>query len=252
MMGTVGNRGLGVGGTFQVPVGATVVNKFGRSSSIDAIDPEVDVWLGNSLYPFPAAPVALEILSDDAADDKDTGTGARSVELEGLDENWLLKIVTVELEGLTPVNLPGLWIRPPFRKQCIDVGSGGVNAGLITTRTQGGAGTDYAFIEAGEGQTLMAVFAIPADKIGKLFRHWATFDRNISGTATIHLMVRKPGESWQNKQAFTVGNAVPWDFSYEAGGIELEPMSDVRMEVVDVSSNSTIVDAGFDLWYRDA
>lgn len=247
-MARAGNSALSLNP--QVPADSMVVNKFGRNPDIDTTTDPEDVWVTGGLYPFQSSDIALEIVSLSADDDKDAGTGAQSVTIQGLDAAGLMQTETVQLEGLTPVAIPGTWLRV-FRASCVAAGSGGVNAGNIIIRASGG-GTTYATINAGDGQTTMAIYTVPSNKKGKIFRHWASFDKQVTATAVMHLMVRMQGESWQVKQAFTINNNSAWDFLYYGGGIDVHGLTDIRMEVVEVSGNDVAIDAGFDLWMVDA
>lgn len=248
--GAIGNCGQAPTG--PAPQGTIVVNKFGRNPDVDTTSDPEDVWGGGGLYVFMTGPTSLEALSSDANDDKDAGTGARSININGLDgDTGLEKDVVVEIDGVTPVAIPGTW-RAINRAYVVTVGSAGSNLGVLTIRAQG-AGQTYATIQIDEGQTAAAIYTVPADKKGKLFRHWATFDKGaVSGSATLHVMVRYNGEAWRNRQAFTITNSAQWDFLYHAGGIDLLPLTDIRMEVVEVSTNDIGIDAGFDLYLMDA
>lgn len=79
------------------------LHKFGRNSDIDA-GPET-IWQTGGLFTFPTAAQTLDLVSsgaDAADDDKDAGTGAREITIQGLDANYELVSEAIELEGLTP------------------------------------------------------------------------------------------------------------------------------------------------------
>ena len=65
--------------------GYSKISKFGRNPGVKSADYE-SIWDGSNLYPWPTAAETLSVVSDDA-DDTSAGTGARTVEIEGLDSS---------------------------------------------------------------------------------------------------------------------------------------------------------------------
>lgn len=118
----------------------------------------VDIWTGAGTYQFMSAATALEVFSTNAAD-AIAGTGARTVTVQGLDNNFNEVVQTVSLNGAA-VALP-----TPLRRinQALitGAGSGLVNAGQINVRDVSG-GTIRAIIPAGLGITQQSQFTVPA------------------------------------------------------------------------------------------
>ena len=115
--------------------GHSAINKFGHNPSIATnTDPE-DVWSGGDLYAFyPATAQAMEVLSDDDEDGGAGGdTGALTIQVYGLDTNWLEIEETVILNGTTIVNLANTYIRM-YRVMVLTAGSAGTNVGNIDVR----------------------------------------------------------------------------------------------------------------------
>lgn len=237
--------------------GFFTVNKFGRNPDVDTTGVPEDVWSGGGLYPFQAAPVNLEILSGSALDD-DGNTGANTVEVEGLDANWDIQTEIVTMDGVTPVNLVNQYIRA-YRAKVITAGNLETNAGIITIRDQGGGGSDRAIIPfdaalgGGAGQTLMAIYPVPAGKKAIIRRHWSRLDKFPGTDAQMRIVVRPFGEAWQTKETWSVSENNNHDVTYpDKTGIEVPAKSDIRIETFVVGANDVVIDAGFDLELEDA
>ncbi len=89
---------------FQVARGQipwhTSITVFGYNADIDTA--EETIWPYGGLLPHPATALSMKVSSDDA-DDNATGTGARTVFVEGLDANYNSISETVILNGQTAV-----------------------------------------------------------------------------------------------------------------------------------------------------
>ena len=146
--------------------GAEIFSGFGERDVINTTAAGEDIWLGAATtIPTPAdAGEALFIVSDDAADDVDAGTGVRSVEIHYLDANGLPQAETVDMEGLTPVALDATNVRFVQRIHTATVGSGGVAAGDITIYKSGDAAAIYSMIQAGGNSSLVPHRMVPAGK----------------------------------------------------------------------------------------
>lgn len=156
-----------------------------------------DVWPGSSDLAYPTAGEQWEIVAADA-DDAAAGTGARSVIVTYLDDNYIEKKETIILNGLTPVSFVATDM---FRFQSAivsDWGSTGENQGLITIRVVS-AGADRGFIDystdfgKGLSASVGSHFTVPA---GKIFIVSSAFHSSNQGTEiTAWLMIRKFGET---------------------------------------------------------
>lgn len=135
------------------------VHKFGSCSLASA----GSVWSVTGLYPWSALtnPEILFVSSTDAGDND-------AVEIQGLDTNWELLTETVSLAGspsqVVTVN--------PFRR-VFRMKYSSTNVGSITARTLSHAGTVVAQIDPTKAQTLMALYTIPANKVGYLLKYTA-------------------------------------------------------------------------------
>src|SRR5210317_907931 len=104
------------------------VHKFGFNSSVDTT--LATVWDQGGLYSYLGSASALYI-SSSSANDTAAGTGARTVTVSGLDNNFDQKVETVTLNGQSGVELNGsTWFRVN-RIVVNTAGSGGANAGVL-------------------------------------------------------------------------------------------------------------------------
>ena len=143
--------------------GYSNVSKFGINSTVGSGGFE-SIWEGSNAYPWPTAAATLSVVSA-SANDASGGTGARTVEIQGLDSSWNLLTETITMNGLTPVVTTGSFLRV-FRARVVTAGSLKSNAAEITMSS---GGTTLAYITydtIGMGQTLMALYTIPNGKTG--------------------------------------------------------------------------------------
>jgi hypothetical protein len=111
--------------------GLSSITKFGSNLDIDTnSDPET-IWSTGGLYQFPSSAGQISIVSS-SSDDTSTGTGARTVLVQGLDENYNEVEETFTLNGVSAVtSSSSSWIRA-HRAKVLSAGTGEVNAGTIT------------------------------------------------------------------------------------------------------------------------
>jgi hypothetical protein len=144
--------------------GALSVYKFGYNPDINGT--EETVWSQGGNVVWPAAAFTAFISSSSTAD-TGAGTGAQTVTVEGLDENYVAQSVTVTMNGQTQVQIGDAsgWIRIN-RAFVATAGSGSTAAGTVYIAATGVSsgvptGTVYASIADGN-QTQMAVYTVPA------------------------------------------------------------------------------------------
>jgi len=139
--------------------GNTTWNKWGYNADIDTGAAET-VWsVGGTLTRLTAASGITVVSSD--ANDTAAGTGARSIILYVVDQNYIAQQVVVTLNGLTPVvvSTGTIQILGINRAAIYLAGTGGVNAGTITiTATTGGS--TQAQIPSGLGSSQQAFFFV--------------------------------------------------------------------------------------------
>lgn len=137
------------------------INKFGFTGT-DA-NGTATVWDGNAIsavYPYPVAAPVTVTSSNGVADN------GKIVRVQGLDAGY--NELSEELEvGGAPSATPFLRV---FRASMVDAS----NTGIISM-SQGA--TVAAQILAGNGQTLMAVYTVPAGKTGFIYKFQGSIDK---------------------------------------------------------------------------
>lgn len=143
----------------RVP-GASVEIKFGRSMAVNST--ESVVWDHGGNYTFIEAAEYLSIVSDDA-DDNPLSTGAHTMLVQGLDENYDPFSEVITLTGLTPVITKVKAIRT-YRMFILTSGTNDpildANEGTITATTVITEVIQAKMLPR-NGQTLMMVYTIP-------------------------------------------------------------------------------------------
>ena len=181
------------------------INKFGYNTAVGtSYEPITD--LGTNVLPSAAGVVSIVSSS---ANDASAGTGARTIEVQGLDTNYEEITEVVTLTGVSTVTTSASFLRI-FRMKTLTAGSGLVNAGNITASI---GGSDIARITAGEGQTLMGVYTVPANKTAYLLKFQASLSKNQEAQIELRTKSGSSGAAWQVKGKFgTFANTVEYSY----------------------------------------
>lgn len=154
--GTIPWEGIGLGYYKD----ATMVHKFGSSPSLGT--GFETVWPQGGLKSYRTTATGFTISSSDAADTA-TGTGARTVTVQGVDEDWNPVSQVVTLTGQT-VAAMGTDMMICDRMIVETAGSGETNAGIIYVGTGVATTGEPAVVEnlvsIGEGQSEAAFYAV--------------------------------------------------------------------------------------------
>jgi len=143
--------------------GMKAVNKFGYGDIADKAVAET-VWANGGIYDFPTSAGQVSIASSDV-DDDDGDTGARTVLVQGLDEDYREIEETITLNGTgTVTSTSSKW----FRVNRMLVASAGTSEGNEGTITATLDSKTVATIPAGKGQTQQAVYTVPAGRTAYL------------------------------------------------------------------------------------
>lgn len=224
--------------------GMTALNKFGSNSDIDT--GTEDVWTGGGTWVAPTTARVHDIVSSSASDDgSPAGTGAQTITISGLDANWLEISEVVTMNGTTNVATANSYIII-YRMQVTTAGSSGTNVGTITATAQTDA-TVTASINATLGQTLMAIWQVPANKSLYITKYYASCDGTVSSQIGAVLWVADyDGDSYVKKvkhiQAFSNGQQFIYEFNPP---FKVNAKSRVWISVT-VTANNQNVNAGFD------
>ena len=214
--------------------GASFIHKFGAVPSL-ATNTTGTVWDKNdTVYPW-ASWATAGIINVDSSSASDIN---KSITVVGLDANYNQISETITLTTQTNNNSSNSFIRI-FRAFVSD---GETNVGQISVQRDT---TDVAIITAGYGQTLMAVYTVPAGYTGYLYKGTCSAQSGADGTG--NMFVRYFGQSsFRNGHSFEVsgaGGQYMYDFSFP---IPIPEKSDIDVRITTRSNNGRYT-AAFDL-----
>ena len=227
-----GNLLNSFGASANIPIAAGIVdgyshiNKFGYRDGIP--NTFQTIWDGTTDYGYSAAAIVSAVSDTPATDDGGT------VEVQGLDQNYNAVTETLTIGGAAST---AQFVRV-FRARMVTANTGLTNVDEI--RIQNG-GTDEAIIKAGAGQTLMALYTIPAGKTGYLLKVNGSIDAN--NDALFRLYARPFGGAFNVKGQFGVF-ASGFNYDYPVP-LKFEEKTDI--EVKALSQNNVGGGAIFDL-----
>lgn len=220
------------------------VHKFGFYNSVDTN--LTTIWSQGGVYSYLSAASTLYISSSSTAD-TGAGTGARTVTVSGLDNNFDEKIETVTLNGQSGVELNGsTWFRVN-RIVVNTAGSGGANAGVLYVGTESapssGVPTNkYATVAIGDNQTLMCIYTIPRGYTGFITQKDVSASSSAGKFAILSLVARPFGGVFNVKDRVlssegysTIEYPYPLKFT-EKTDIEIRAQADSAGGTVTVSA----------------
>ena len=223
--------------------------KFGFNSDID--DSLETVWTQGGLYSHPSSASTMTVSSSSTADTS-AGTGARTVEISGLDSDYNEVSETITLNGQTAVTTTNTYIRMN-RAIVRSAGSGEQNAGVIYvgtgTVTAGVPANKYATIAVGDNQTLMCVWTVPAGYSAYLTQADITVATTQNNKyATVHLVSRPYGEVFQIKDKFVKSESV--HSQLYTFPLKFTEKTDIEVRAIGDSASADIaISAGLDFVY---
>lgn len=220
----VGNIINSFGSASNIPIAAgdvtgySHINKFGFTGN-DA-NGTATVWDYNgttALYPYPAAATIT-------ATGATTADNGKTVEIQGLDANYNEVIETITVGG-SPSSAVFARI---FRARMISAGN------TVDINFNQGA-TVAARIGASNGQTLMAVYTIPAGKTGYLLKFQGSTNKGNVDTR-FKLYARPYGGAFNLKGVWGTqgGNSANYDYPVP---LKFEEKTDIKVDVI-TSSNA--------------
>ena len=219
--------------------------KFGRNVNIGTATTPEDVWNGGGVYtgfPTTGAAETVEVFSA-SGNDTSAGTGARTVQLFGLDADYNEQTETITMNGTTPVTSSLTYWRLA-RARVLTVGSGQTNAGEITIRHTTTTANVFAVMPAAKGQTAILAFTVPAGKKALFSQIQMVVEggSNSGAEMSFEFKIR------DNSSAGVVRTLLYGFASRGAPFVEQSAFTDpigekvdVWVTVTDVSSNGTIV-----------
>lgn len=218
--------------------GETIVNKFGRNPDIDTASTPEDVWNGGGEYTgFPSSAETVNCVSS-SANDTSSGTGARTVRVTGLNENWDITTEVITLNGTSASSNTSNQFLRIHTAQVLTVGSGGVNAGTITCRQSTTTTNIFFVMPVGLNQTYVSAYTVPRGKTAYLKRIFSQIRGNTNARAS--------GGPFRARRPFDVVGSAPLGNDVE-GGLIFSEKSDIVIRISSVSANDTEVVYGYDL-----
>lgn len=172
-----------------------VNNKFGYNNAVGTTQEEI--WNVGGVEAYLSSAETMNIVSTSTNDDgAPVGTGAQTLIIYGLDNNWLEVQEEITLNGQTNVLTTQSFIRVS-RMMVTAAGATGSNVGTITA-TASSAGTVHAQINPTDNQTLKINFSIPSGKYG-IITH-SEIGCAKADDCEVRFKVRPFGEVFQTKR----------------------------------------------------
>ena len=224
--------------------GYSAINKFGRNPNIGGA-PET-IWMHGGRYVYLTSPSTVYAHSADT-NDSVSGTGARTVTIQGLDVNYASIEETVTVSSGVASTAQFLRV---FRAFVATAGSTGTNEGDIIIST-GAAGTGTVLADIGRvgtgttyglGQTQLALYTIPAHCTGYL-TSWNIGVGSYNNSATLSLLSREFNSAFRTRDIMDVpGGHHTRNYSVP---IRLPAKTDV--EIIAIASTGTNISSSFDI-----
>jgi len=220
--------------------GVSHIEKFGTNLDVDS-DKET-IWDGGGIYTYIETAETLTVTSD-SIEDAPAGSGARIVEIQGMNQAGEVVVETVDV-GTTTIGA----FKRVFRVKILTAGSSGVNEGTISI-TSDDTSTVLAIIgidgtgsnAAGRGQTFMAQYTIPAGKTGYITQ-WTVGAGKQNTDAIAMLMTRDPDApgdgSWNARDIITV-SATTYAKNYNIP-IVVNECDDIEVRAYSTTNNSLV------------
>lgn len=212
--------------------GAYSVNKFGYNNAVGTTFETI--WDGNNVYTYIASAGTATAASSDSGDN--TGT----VTVEGLDTNFNLVSETITIGG----SAGSQSFYRIFRAFLVTHPTGSTNIGNITITADS---KSAAIITAGKGQTLMALYTIPAGKKGYLHQLDVGSSKDLENEIQFLIKDNANGDVFQTKEFLTTrGGFIEKNFHFP---VEIPEKHDI--EVRAAASATSKISAGFELLVLD-
>jgi len=222
-----------------------VFRKFGYNSDIDTTTDPEDIWDYGGLHTFGSDDGETVRISSDNTGDTDSFT------VQGLDENFLNKNVTLNLSGQTPVPV-GTFSRVfgAFNAGSTDL-NGNVysyGTGTVTAGTPQSASMVRSMVKPVFQQTQMAIYTVPANYNAYICDITCSAPKLANQTVAIemHLDVRQFGKAFRTQIVFGVNDSLYQDVFFAP--VTIPGKSDIRLRAQQVYASDTPVAASFDLF----
>lgn len=209
----------------------TPLFKYGYNPLI--INVNETIWDVGGLYAYPGSAVVMTVTSASGATDEGV-----KITLFGLDTNYAEQSEEVTLNASGVATTENTYLRV-FRAY---VSGDTAPAGNVNI-TNGG--TTYARVTAGENQTLMAVYTVPAGKTLYVTQGVATHGTETSGAyMTVRFAVRSFGGVFRTAtKVDIIGGEILFPFTYP---LRIEEKSDIEVRAICSKNQNNAVGATFE------
>lgn len=220
--------------------GVSHIEKFGMNTDVDSN--KETIWDGGGIYTYIETAETLTVISN-SGNDVPAGTGARTVEIQGMNSAGEVVVETVELFASTVGEFKRV-----FRVKVKTSGANGVNEGTIIV-TSDNTSSVLAIIgvdgtgnkAAGRGQTFMAQYTIPTGKTGYITQ-WTVGCGKQNTDAIATLMTRDPDAigdgAWNARDIITV-SATTYAKNYSIP-IKVNAGDDIEIRAYSTVNNSIV------------
>lgn len=215
----------------QIP-GHTALFKFGYNPAIS--NSEETIWDAGGLYAYPSSAVVMTATSASGATDSGV-----VVTIQGLDADYLEVSEEVTLDGSGTATTTQTF----FRVYRAFVSGSTAPVGNITITN---TAVTYAQITAGENQTLMGVFTVPAGKTLYINQGTATHGTGTSGGVfmTVRFLLRQNGGVFRTAVKIdVVESELLFPFAYP---LKIEEKTDVEVRAVCNKAQDNAISATFE------
>jgi len=181
-----------------------------------------DLWGAGGVMVWPSAAGVASVVSTDVADTS-AGTGALTVKISGLDEDYLEISETITMNGTTPVNSTLSYLRVNSA-YAATAGTGEVNAGNITVSVGGNV---QRYIAALAGICHCGQYTVPAGYTAYLTKV-TTWQGKDSAADVVFSWKTITSNVWKSlTKILTYRNQTSIDFD---GSIRLAEKTDIRIQ----------------------
>ena len=212
--------------------GAFHIIKFGNNDDVDGS--LETIWDGGGLYTYLTSAGVLTVTSTDS-DDSASGTGARTVTVEGLDSDFNQVSETLTVGGSAGT----VEFYRVFRAFVASSGSTGSNEGTISIN-QGA--TNLAKIRtvgsptaSGLGQTFMALYTVPAGYTGYIYQ-FDVSTAKADGDVFLMKRLHDPNDgAWRTQDTIhTNVNSVEREYKFP---IKIQEKADIEVRALSPTNN---------------
>jgi hypothetical protein len=221
--------------------GYSIVHQFGAGTLPAS---QVTVWDGAITYPWPTTAETVRIKAGGDVADTAAGAGARSVLVQGLDENFDEASELLVTNGALASTASTTLFSRIFKISVIDVGTYGVanTDDIVLENTT--ALTELAIIKALNGNSLMSLYTVPNNR--RMYLEFVDVNVDANKSANMRMCARNNADNW-TAAPFDAASVVesyggiigPREISvhYE---ISFEAKTDVWIEAIPESATSLV------------